>query len=60
MMLMNVLFRQIDRHAYTKLSALDLKWFVESNLTSLLSYPERFYQQLIEMFEGQALLCLKG
>ena len=45
--LMNVLFREVDRNSSTRLTASDLKWFVESHLTSLLSYPERFYDQLV-------------
>ena len=52
--LMNVLFREVDRNSSTRLTASDLKWFVESHLTSLLSYPERFYDQLVQLFEGQA------
>ena len=58
--LMNVLFKEIDKDNCSRLSATDLKWFVESHLTSLLSYPERFYEQLVQLFEGQAHLSITG
>ena len=42
--IMNVLFKEIDRNGNSRLNAIDIKWFVEKNLTKLLNYPERFYE----------------